>query len=223
MKKFKNGLIVSVGLLILFVLWTIAVIYIDVKPIGPKSSAVGLAVINKYIHNLTGVHFTLYSITDWLGLIPFFIVIVFGLIGLIQWIKRKSILKVDFDILLLGAFYIVTFAVYILFEYVVINRRPVLINGILEASYPSSTTMLVLCVIPTTIMQINSRLKNKFIKYFLFVILSSFMIFMVVGRLISGVHWFSDIIGGILFSCGLVTLYHTINTFYTEQKIQFSE
>lgn len=109
----------------------------------------------------TGVHFELYNITDWLGLVPLFVCMGFGILGLVQWIKRKSICKVDHDILILGGFYIITIAAYLLFESVVINYRPVLIGGILEASYPSSTTMLVMCVMPTAIMQLKSRIKNK--------------------------------------------------------------
>ena len=98
-------------------------------------------------------------------------------------------------------------AVYILFEFVVVNYRPILIDGFLEASYPSSTTMLVMCVMPTAIMQLTDRIKNNIIRVSVAVILSLFSVFMVVGRLLSGVHWLSDIIGGALISCGLVMLY----------------
>jgi undecaprenyl-diphosphatase len=99
---------------------------------------------------------------------------------------------------------------YILFEYIVINRRPVLINGCLEASYPSSTTLLVLCVMPSAIMQIKDRIKNRKIRYFIVTLITIFIAFMVVGRLISGVHWITDIIGGVLLSSGLVTMYSSV-------------
>ena len=153
---------------------------------------------------------SLYTITDWLGLVPLIFVIGFALIGLIQWIKRKHILKVDYNILVLGGFYIVVMAVYALFEMLVINYRPVLIDGILEASYPSSTTMLVMCVMPTAIMQFNARIKNNSLKRFVAFAIIAFIVFMVIGRLVSGVHWISDIIGGALLSTGLVLMYRTI-------------
>ena len=150
---------------------------------------------------------TLYTITDWLGLVPILFIIGFGILGLIQWIKRKHLLKVDFSILVLGGFYIVVMAVYILFEMLVINYRPVLINGYLEASYPSSTTMLVMCVMPTAMMQLHSRMQNNILKHCLTSVLTGFVAFMVIGRLISGVHWFTDIIGSILLSTGLFFCY----------------
>jgi len=210
MKRVRKSFIVSICLLTAFVLWTVAISFVDVRAIGPQGSSVGFAGINGYVHNLTGVHFSLYNITDWLGLVPLFVCMGFGILGLVQWIKRKSICKVDHDILILGGFYIITIAAYLLFESVVINYRPVLIGGILEASYPSSTTMLVMCVMPTAIMQLKSRIKNKAVCTIASVTIIAFIAFMVIGRLISGVHWFTDIVGGALLSAGLVMLYYSV-------------
>ena len=198
-------------MLFAFLLWTIAIQFIDVETIGPYESSIGFATINQFTHNLTGVHMSLYTITDWLGLVPLMFVTGFGTLGLIQWIKRKHLLKVDYNILILGGFYIVVMAVYVLFEILVVNYRPVLIDGILEVSYPSSTTMLVMCVMPTAIMQFNARIKNNVLKRFVASAIIAFMIFMVIGRLVSGVHWFTDIVGGALFSSGLVLMYHSVS------------
>lgn len=197
----------SASTLAAFVLWTVAVCFVDVKTIGPNRSCVGFATLNGFIHKLTGVNMLLYNITDWLGIVPIFVATGFALFGLAQWIKRKSLCKVDYSIFVLGGFYIAVMAVYILFETVAINYRPVLINEILEISYPSSTTLLVMCVMPTAIMQFNSRIKNNSIKKFVSVIITAFIIFMIIGRLVSGVHWFTDIIGGALLSAGFVTMY----------------
>lgn len=209
-KENKKNFFIAVFLLITFVLWTVSVRFIDVGTIGPRNSAVGFSTINKFVHSLTGVNMSLYTVTDWMGLVPIFFAFGFAILGLIQWIKRKNILKVDYSILVLGGFYIATIAVYILFEMVIVNYRPILINGYLEVSYPSSTTLLVLCVIPTAIMQFNTRIKNKILKKFVIFLLAAFIAFMVIGRFISGVHWFSDIIGGILLSSGLVIFYHFV-------------
>ena len=209
-KESKKTFRVAICILIVFLLWTAAIQYIDVQAIGPQGSTIGFATINQSIHKITGVHMCLYTITDWLGLVPLMFVMGFGILGLIQWIKRGHILKVDYSILILGGFYIIVMAAYLLFEIFVINYRPVLINGYLEASYPSSTTMLVMCVMPTTIMQFNSRIENHILKLCVSSVIIGFILFMVIGRLIAGVHWFTDIIGGGLLSTGLVLTYRSI-------------
>lgn len=209
MKKQKR-MLAAFLFLMLFIVWTCIVCFVDVQEIGPYGSKVGLATLNSAFHGMTGVHMSLYTITDWLGLVPIAVALVFATLGFVQLCKRRSIFDVDQSILALGGFYIVTILAYVLFEYVVINYRPVLIEGYLEASYPSSTTMLVLCVMPTTAMQINERIKNKTLKLISIFAIILFIAFMVVGRMISGVHWLSDIIGGILLSAGLVTAYSSI-------------
>ena len=207
MQKNRLNFYISASSLMAFGIWTALVGTVDLKPLGPNGSAVGFATINAAFHRLTGVNFTLYNITDWLGLLPVAIGFGFAVLGLCQWIKRKNILKVDFSILALGVFYIVVAAFYILFEYAVINYRPVLIGGFLEASYPSSTTLLVLTVMPTALLQLRARIKNTLWRRTVTLLIIAFTGFMVVGRLISGVHWLSDIIGGIFLSTGLVMGY----------------
>ena len=209
-KKNKKALVCGASLLIAFVLWTVLVCLVDVQAIGPEGSSVGFGTLNGYVHDLTGVNMSLYVITDWLGLVPIGIAFGFAVLGLVQLIKRKSLLKVDRSILVLGGFYIVVMAVYILFETVVINYRPTLIDGYLEASYPSSTTMLVMCVMPTAMMQLRTRIKNKVFSRCVMVAIATFVAFMVIGRLVSGVHWITDIIGGALFSAGVVMIYKAI-------------
>ena len=203
----KRTLLIGICLVVAFVLWTVLVAEAGVAPIGPEGSAVGFSKLNAAVHNFFGVHLQLYTLTDWLGLVPIFTVFGFALAGLIQWIKRKRILKVDRGILALGVFYIIVFCVYFLFENLVINYRPALINGVLEASYPSSTTMLVLCVMPTALLVLNSYLNNRSVKRALSFAVFGFAAFTVIGRLISGVHWFTDIVGGILISLGLVFVF----------------
>ena len=206
-KQRKKYLISAILFLSVFTLWTYMLRFVDVQAIGPRESAVGFATINQWFHDLTGVNMTLYNITDWLGLVPVAIGFGFAIFGLIQWIKRKHILKVDRNILALGVFYIVVLAVYLFFEQYVVNRRPVLINGYLEASYPSSTTLLVMCVMPTAILQLKNRIGNKKCRCLTVGILALFTALVVLGRLISGVHWLTDIIGAALLSAGLVCLY----------------
>ena len=206
----KRKLCVAAILLATFALWTLAVCLVDVQVIGPRDSAVGFAALNGLFHRLTGVHMTLYIITDWLGLVPVAFGFGFAILGLVQWIQRKYIWKVDRSILTLGGFYMVTLAAYLFFEELAVNYRPVLIQGFLEASYPSSTTLLALCVMPTAAMQLRQRIKNRPFRWAVSATITAFTVFMVVGRLVSGVHWLTDIVGGALLSTGLVKLYEAI-------------
>ena len=209
-KRNRRNLALTLGLLASFLLWTAAVSCIDVQAIGPNGSSVGFAGLNGAFHSLTGVHMALYTVTDWLGLVPVGIALGFAILGLVQLIRRKHILRVDHSILVLGGFYILVISAYLFFEAYAVNYRPVLINGNLEASYPSSTTILVLCVIPTAMMQLNTRLRNKPFRKLVLGVLAAFAVFMVTGRLISGVHWLTDIIGAVLLSAVLVMLYSSV-------------
>lgn len=203
----KRILFLAAGLLAAFAVWTVLVKTVEVRPVGPETSSVGMATLNKAFHDLTGVHMWLYSVTDLLSIIPLCFIAGFAMLGLVQLIRRKSLFKVDRDILILGGFYVVVMAVFLLFEVFAVNYRPILIDGALEASYPSSTTMLVMCVMPTATMQLGIRIKGNMIRRCIIIAITTFTVLMVTARLMSGVHWISDIIGGALLSAGLVMGY----------------
>lgn len=207
--KWKKNMITGLGLLAAFAVWTILIRFVDVKAAGPVGTEVGFASFNVWFHQLTGVHMTLYMITDWLGLVPVIICVCFGTVGFIQLVKRRKLFRVDTDILLLGIYYILVICGYLIFEMIPINYRPVLIGGSLEASYPSSTTLLVLSVMPTLVFQISRRAKGTLIRKVLAAAAALFSSFMVIGRLISGVHWATDIIGSVLLSAGLFLMYRS--------------
>ena len=153
---------------------------------------------------------TLYTITDWLGLVPVTVCCIFGVLGLVQLVKRRSLLKVDYDVVVLGIYYVIVIGSYLIFEMIPLNYRPILMEGRMEVSYPSSTTLLVLCVMPTCIEQMNRRLRNRLLKDILKILVIGFSGFMVIARLFSGVHWLTDIIGGILLSAGLFCFYQGV-------------
>ena len=205
-RMFLWGSVYVVG----FAVWTAMILLIDVKPLGQGGTNIGFATWNLWFHQLTGVHMNIYNITDWLGLVPIFVCVMFGIMGLIQLIQRRSLRKVDYDIIILGIYYVIVIAAFILFEMIPINYRPILIEGVMEASYPSSTTLLVLSVMPTFIFQANRRLKNEVRKKMITISTMVFSVFMVIGRLIAGVHWFTDIVGGVLLSAGLFYIYKAV-------------
>lgn len=206
-KNGKKELLAGSLLIGAFVVWTILIQLVDVQPIGVNGTKIGFAAWNSRFHKLTGVHMEIYTITDWLGLVPIFICMLFGVIGLTQLVKRRSLFKVDSDIVILGIYYIIVIFSYLIFEMIPINYRPILIEGRMEASYPSSTTLLVLCVMPTLIEQVNRRMKKEILKKTIMMSAVCFSVFMVVGRLICGVHWFTDIVGAVMLSGGLFSIY----------------
>lgn len=216
-KEVKKNLCVGISSLVLFMIWTILLQIVDVQAIGPNQTKVGLATLNAYIHAFTGVHMNLYTMSDYLGLIPIFICMYFACVGCYQLLKRKSIFKVDLDLIVLGVYYSIVILCFIFFEKYPINYRPVLIEGRLEASYPSSTTLLVLSVMPTCILYVKQKIKNNIIKNIVCTICILFMLFMVIGRCISGVHWFTDIVASVMLCTGLYNIYKSI-ILYIDRK-----
>lgn len=206
-KRQKIYLLMGIALLAAFCVWTVLIQMVDVQEVGVNGSRIGFATINTWFFNLTGTNMTLYTITDWLGLVPILVCICFGFLGLVQLIRRRGLFKVDSDILILGVYYIVVIICYLVFEMIPINYRPILINGYMEASYPSSTTLLVLSVMPTLKYQVDKRTKNKTIRIVTSIFVIGFSMFMVIGRLVSGVHWITDIIGSVLLSASLFMFY----------------
>ena len=203
----KKLLILGMGLVCAFIMWTVMILLIDVKPLGQGGTNIGFTTFNIWFHTMTGVHMSIYTITDWLGLVPIFVCMFFAGIGFIQLIQRRNLFKVDHDIIMLGVYYVVVIAGFLFFEMVPVNYRPILIEGVMEASYPSSTTLLVLSVMPTLVFQANRRLRTEIYKKIIASCTLLFSGFMVIGRLIAGVHWFTDIVGGILLSAGLFYIY----------------
>lgn len=206
-KSKKKSLLMGSISLAMFAVWTVLILTVDVQPLGQNGTSIGFATFNCWFHHFTGVNMAIYTTTDWMGLVPVVICLIFAGIGLVQLIKRRSIFRVDADIIILGVYFVIVFLAYAIFEIIPINYRPILIEGRMEASYPSSTTLLVLSVMPALVEQIKRRLSGIRVKQIITIAAIAFSVFMVTGRLISGVHWFTDIVGGELLSAGLYMLY----------------
>ena len=206
-KKERRLFVLSLLSLVLFLILTAALCFVDSRPIGPSGSEVGLAGVNGAFTSFSGVHLSLYTVTDWLGILPILIAFCYFCLGLFQWFRRKRILLVDRSILMLGAFYCLVMLVFVLFEAFPLNFRPVLIEGRLEASYPSSTTLLFISVMSTAAIELRQRIKRRSLSVLLTSVFCLLVIFAVIARLFSGVHWLTDIVGGALLSTWLVLGY----------------
>ena len=209
MNKKKRNFFISTILILLAVVFTILVKVVDVKQVGVNETSIGFVTLNQFVFKTTGVNMIWYHITDWLGLVPIFMAMAYALIGLIQLIKRKSLFKVDKEIIILGLFYVVVISIYIFFEKVIVNYRPILMNGFLEASYPSSHTLMTICLCGSSII-VNKKLFNNKATKPVNVLSGVIIAITVIGRLISGVHWFTDIIGGIFISIALLMMLYSV-------------
>lgn len=213
----KRNIMFSVILTIISIAYTYLVKTIDVKKIGPNDSLVGFSKLNSWFRDLVGTNMSLYKITEIFGIVVILIVLVYACLGLYQLIKRKNLLKVDREIFILGGFYVLMAIVYVFFEKFIINYRPVLIDGELEASYPSSHTILAICICVSSLIISRKYLDEKYIKITdIITILLLLVVFL--GRIISGVHWISDIIGGVIISMTLLMYFYTLYSFNKKKK-----
>lgn len=212
MKKLQKSYMVTAILFLVFVVYTILVKTVDVQTINiqGQSASIGFATINQNVWNSIGTSEFWYHLTEYIGYATILVMLLFTLLAFWQMVRRKNFFRADFEFLALGGFYVIMLAFYVFFEKVVVNVRPVLEEGSLEASYPSSHTMLVCCVMVTAIWQWKRIFHNQTICLVADTICVVWVAFMVFGRLLSGVHWLTDIIGGVLLSAALVMLYYSI-------------
>ena len=211
MNKKKRNFLISAILILLAVGFTILVKVLDVRQVGANGTSIGVSTVNQVVFKTIGVNMIWYHITDWLGIVPVFMALGYAFIGLIQLIKMKSLFKVDKEIIVLGLFYFVLILLYVFFEKFIVNYRPILMNNFLEASYPSSHTLMTICLCGSSII-VNKKLFNNKISKVMNILSLVIILVTVIGRLISGVYWFTDIIGGVLISLALLmSLYSLID------------
>jgi undecaprenyl-diphosphatase len=217
--KISTFVLLSIVMLVTFSLYTLCVAVVDVQAIGPKDGVkqtmVGFADINGKFRDAIGHNFTFLKISDILGYLALATAGGFGLLGLLQLIKGKSLKKVDGDLYILAGFYVVIGMAYLLFEKLVINYRPLVMDGGIEPSYPSSHTVLAITFLYAAIIMLGRRIKDKKIMTIVRIILIAMMIAIILLRLFSGVHWLTDIIGGVMLSVFLISIYNLAMAIYT--------
>ena len=217
----KNGrnIVLTALLFVVFIAFTVLVCKVDVAAIGPLDSSVGCAKINGAVAKLLPYNELFYKITKYLGYLAILICAAFAVKGCMEFLQKKSLRKVDPRLVILGIYYVVVIVFYVTFNKVVVNYRPVLEDGALEASYPSSHTMLAVCVFLSTIVHISLGKSSDGTKKAVKVLMYILTAVMVVGRLISGVHWFTDIVGGVLHSAALFMMYYTAVQYVEEARL----
>lgn len=205
-------LAISVLCLALFAALIAVLGTVDVAAIGPEGTKVGLSHLNQAAHDATGENFALYDITQYLGYATLLLAAGFAALGLMQLIQRKSLQKVDKALLLLAGLYAVVAVLYALFEKVIINYRPVIMpdETAPEASFPSTHTMLFFTILGSAAMVIGRYVKQPKAALLIRVACVVVIILGVAFRFGSGVHWLTDICGGILISSALLLAFSAL-------------
>lgn len=218
----KRKAVAAVICFLLFLLLLAALKILDVQAIGPEGTSIGLAVINGAIHEATGVNMALHKITSYLGVFSILVAICFACLGLFQLIRRRSLLKIDPEILALGCLYVIIAVLYLLFEIIVINERPVIMPGDehVEASFPSSHTLLSFVILGSAMIVLGKYVPNRRLCGLLQGVLGVLLFVSVFGRLLSGVHWFTDILGSIFLSTALLLLFAGVLDLAEEHKAE---
>lgn len=133
---------------------------------------------------------------------------VFVFLGLYQWISRKSIKKVDRQLLWMPVPLILMVITYLLFQYVfVLNTRP---NGSGESSFPSTHVMVVATIFFIAMMILPKYVKSKPIRIILDVLMVVMISLTSVGRVAADMHWVLDVIGAVVFAFIFTEVYYLI-------------
>lgn len=208
----------ALALFMCFVAFTLLARFVDARPIGPNGSVVGFAAVNAAVRDFFGTSDTWYTITECIGYVAIAVAAAFACMGAVQAIGGRSLSKVDPKIYALGVVYVLVIVFYVFFELVVVNYRPILVDGVLEASYPSSHSMLALTIFGTTAVMASYYIKSKKAQNAVSFLCGLLAGVMVIGRLASGVHWLTDIVGGVILSVFFIDTFKNICKYLQDNK-----
>ena len=214
----KTNYLLSFILLVIAIVFTILVAKVDVKTVevkpidgvtqnGVLTTDIGFSSLNQSVADKISFNNTFYKISKYAGYLALVFVAFYGFTGLIELMQKKSLKGVNKALYMLAAFYVCVAIVYVLFEVVVINNRPVDMGEGLEASFPSSHTMLALCVCGSSLIASKYIIKKDNFRKCLNLISWVVMLLVVCTRTLSGVHWITDIFGGILISVFMLNVF----------------
>ena len=222
----RKGKLYVAGLF--YVLWLALIVLLclaDRQPAAAGDTMIGLASLNtrfaiavaglngsRGVDGSIGLSMQLYKLTEYLGYFSLLIAACFALLGFVQLLRRRSLKKVDKQLLAMGGLFIVLAVLYVFFEKVIVNYRPIIMPGESgpEASFPSSHTMLTFVILGSVCMVLKKYVKNPALCALLKFVCILLILAMVVGRLMCGCHWLTDILGGVLVSLALLALFSAV-------------
>ncbi len=212
MEKKNTSLLTTIILAVVTGIYTVLVCTVNKAPVGPEGTSVGFSSMNKAFADAIGFSPLWDKITDVMMIAAILAAVSFVVLGVMQLVKKKSVLKVDKAILALAAVYIVVVVLYVFFDKVPINYRPIIMPDETspEASFPSTHTLVICTILSTAIVAWDRVFSDKkTICNILKIAAIAVMVIGVAGRIIAGVHWITDIIAGLLFSATLTAAYVT--------------
>lgn len=147
-------------------------------------------------------------ISDIILLASFAILGVFVVLGLYQLITRKSLLKVDHRLLWMILPLVLIAITYVVFDkFLVLNIRP---NGSGEASFPSTHVMVVSTIFLIIALNLPYYIKSKTAWIIIDIAMLLLIVLVCVGRVLSEMHWLSDVLGGLAFAIIFAVIYYLI-------------
>lgn len=178
--------------------------------------------MNEFVFNLlgvNGVNKTVDKVTDILIAVVLAVIVAFGVTGVVQWIKRKSFKKIDAELRWMILPIVLVALVWFIFEkLVILNYRPYLVDGVAEPSFPSTHTMIAAGAMIVTMIVLPKYIKKRWLRIVLD-ILAGILIFAIgFGRIYAGMHWTTDVLGGLIFGADIALVYGIILKHVKEKK-----
>ena len=208
MSEMKKGLCITIISFTLFIVLFILLKTVDVKEVG--------------LYGLNHTYYHEYNkVLDIISDVIFYIVLAFNifLIGFViyKMVKKKE--KIDYKFLVYVLVLSLGIIIWLLFDYVFkINNRPNIIDGKVEASFPSTHVLLTTYIMlssPYIFLKMDGKKglenQNKLgFEEIITIIFMAIMLVMVILRLYSGMHWLTDCVAGLLLGIFLFGIYYLI-------------
>lgn len=195
MRRKSLDIIISILWLILLI-FTILVSFVDVKIFNVTNTKIGLYSLNKIflVNSINSNYINI--ISNGIFLICLLVIILMLLLITFEYFKTKKINKNNLNFFI---HFLIMVLIWIIFDKIlIINYRPILINGNIEGSYPSTHVMVSTFVLLFLSDQLKKIFKNDKIFY---IISIGLIIIQSISRILLTMHWFTDIIGGLLIGC----------------------
>lgn len=209
MPKKKTCITMACLFMGLYIVLLVMLYSVDVTFEGVNGSRIGLSGINIPIRDAIGTNMIFYNISKYVGALGIALVGVLAVWFLVRIIREKSLKALTRKEYELGVLYLLTCVLYVVFSKIVINYRPIIKwdeEGP-ESSFPSTHAMIAVVIFGSFCCIAGNYIKNEKLCKLIRILCVILAVLVIVGRMLSGVHWFTDIVGGVLVALSLVFAY----------------